>query len=235
MPLLAVGDAGKGRVLAFATDSSWRMGLTTAGQQGDASAFERFWERALRWLVKDPALDPSTIETDRERYGPGARIEVRARLRDARYQPIADREVTIGVVDADGNVQGSRVERTEGEGVVSVVADAPRKPGAYGVAVWEPAADGKVLLVEQGIVVEASGDELSSPQADPEVLRALAKSTSGRHFDELADVELAALDRSRTRSLGTSTSAPFSSPWFFVVLVALLGLEWALRRAWSLR
>jgi hypothetical protein len=175
------------------------------------------------------------LETDRERYGPGGRIEARARLRDARYQPIADRDVTIGVVDAEGRAQASRRARTDGEGAVTVVVEAPSKPGAYGVAAWEAEADRTSVLVEQGIVVEASGDELSSPQADPEVLRALAAATSARSFGDLADVDLSKLDRSRTRSLGTSASAPFSSPWFFAVLIALLALEWALRRAWSLR
>ena len=235
MPLLAVGHAGKGRVLAFATDSSWRMGLTTAGQQGDASAFERFWERALRWLVKDPALEPSTIETDRERYGPGARIQVRARLRDARYQPLVDQAVTLGVIEGSDVAQRGQAVRTDADGVVSAVLDAPLTPGAFEVGAWTSSPEGTTVIVAEPVVVEASGDELSDPQAVPEVLRALSASTSGRYFDDPDDVRLSALDRSRTRSLGTRSAAPFSSPWFFAFMVALLGLEWALRRAWSLR
>jgi hypothetical protein len=85
------------------------------------------------------------------------------------------------------------------------------------------------------VVIEASGDELSDPQATPEVLRALAAATSGQFFADAGDVQLSKLDRSRTRSLGTRSAAPFSSPWFFALLIALFGLEWALRRAWSLR
>jgi hypothetical protein len=143
--------------------------------------------------------------------------------------------VTIGVIDGEGHAHGTRSARTDGEGAVSAIVDAPAKPGAYGVAAWESEGGQATVLVEQGIVVEASGDELSNPQADPEVLRALAAATSARAFGDLGDVDLSKLDRSRTRSLGTSASAPFSSVWFFIVLVALLALEWALRRAWSLR
>ena len=45
------------------------------GARGDASAYERFWDRALRWLARDPLLDPAHIETDRERYGPGGVLQ----------------------------------------------------------------------------------------------------------------------------------------------------------------
>jgi len=233
MPVLAVGPAGKGRVLAFGVDTSWRMGLTTAGQQGDASAYERFWDRALRWLVHDPTLEPSLIESDRERYGPGAPIVARARLRDARYQPLADRTVTLGVVDGAGHLLGHAEVQVDGEGGARAQLASPRTPGAYRLVASEP-RDGSVLA-EEGILVEASGNELADPRPSPENLRALSKATGGRYHTEGATVRLAELDRSRARSLGTSTSAPFSSPWFVALLVALSALEWALRRAWSLR
>jgi hypothetical protein len=189
----------------------------------------------MRWLVKDPTLDPATIETDRERYGPGGRIEVRARLRDPRYRPLSDREVTLGLLSASDSAHASESARTDAEGVVSVVLDAPRTLGAFQVAAWETTDQGRNVLAVEPVVVEASGEELSDPQAAPEVLRALSTSTSGEHFDEPSGIELSKLDRSRTRSLGTRSSAPFSSPWFLALLVALFGLEWALRRAWSLR
>ena len=54
-------------MLALGADSTWRWSLTTAGLRGDASAYERFWDRALRWLARDPLLDPAHVETDRER------------------------------------------------------------------------------------------------------------------------------------------------------------------------
>src|SRR5690606_19454130 len=91
LPVLVLGAAGRGRTLALTTDTTWRWGMTTGGASGDASAHERFWDRAVRWLARDPALEPARITSDRERYGPGARAAVTGQLADPRYAPYADR------------------------------------------------------------------------------------------------------------------------------------------------
>ena len=57
-PVLAVSDVGKGRSLALLTDSAWTWGFQAAGAGDDGRAFQRFWEGAIRWLVRDPALTP---------------------------------------------------------------------------------------------------------------------------------------------------------------------------------
>ncbi|HBQ09786.1 MAG TPA: hypothetical protein DEF51_00880, partial [Myxococcales bacterium] len=68
LPVLVLGTAGEGRTLALTTDTTWRWGITTGGETGDASTYERFWDRAIRWLSRDPALEPARVTTDRERY-----------------------------------------------------------------------------------------------------------------------------------------------------------------------
>jgi uncharacterized membrane protein len=232
MPVLALGLAGRGRVLAFTSDSSWRWSITTAGRRGDASAYDRFWDRALRWLARDPRLDPAHVETERERYGPGADIAVKARLRDSSYAPLAERDVRLSVVDFDGVVRGQeRTVHTDAEGAVSTTLAGPLGPGAY--QVW--ARDGETVIAEQGFIVEAGGDELADPRPRPELLQAIARATSGHFYRADEAPKLDALDRTRARSLGTAVSTPLDSPWFFALLVALLGLEWTLRRAWGLR
>jgi uncharacterized membrane protein len=67
-PVLVVGDVGKGRSLAMLTDTAWHWGLPAAGEGDDGRAFQRFWENAMRWLVRDPALTLLRIELDRVEY-----------------------------------------------------------------------------------------------------------------------------------------------------------------------
>src|SRR5690606_5391370 len=95
LPVLAVGHAGEGRVLALMADTSWRWGMSTAGETGDASAYDRFWDRALRWLTKDPARDPARLATDRERYAAGGRVRVHGEARDEVHEPYASRELAL--------------------------------------------------------------------------------------------------------------------------------------------
>jgi uncharacterized membrane protein len=233
MPVLAVGTAGQGRTLALGADSTWRWSITTAGLRGDASGYERFWDRALRWLARDPLLDPAHIETDRERYGPGARMQARMRLRDARYQPLADRELETLVLDMSGAVQRKQPLQSDPEGGASAELQVPLDPGAYRLAVRDPDSD--AIVAEQGFAVEAGGDELADPTPRPDVMAAIARATGGSHHRDEDAPELDEFDRTRTRALGTVVRAPFASPWYFALLIALFGIEWVLRRAWGLR
>jgi uncharacterized membrane protein len=233
MPVLAVGSAGRGRVLALGADSSWRWSITTAGRRGDASAYERFWDRALRWLARDPLLEPAHIETDRERYGPAAPLKAKMLLRDDRYQPLANRALDLLVLDMQDSIVSRQALHTDAEGTASAELRVPKDPGAYRVAVRD--ADVAAFNAEQGFVVEAGGDELADPRPRPDVLREIARVTGGTFHDEASAPPLDLFDRTRTRALGTVINAPFATPWFFALLVLVLGLEWALRRAWGLR
>lgn len=233
LPVLVTGTAGRGRVLALMTDTSWRWGITTGGMGGDASTYERFWDRALRWLARDPALEPARVTTDRERYGPRSRIRIDASLSDERYVPLAAREVRLAIRGDGDRVLSDATVRTDAEGRASVTVEAPSEPGAYRVlAVAEHAQ----LLAEEVFVVEAGGDELADPRPRPELLQALSEATGGEAFgDPERAPDLADLDASRVRSLGIVTERPFATAEAFLVLVALYGAEWILRRRWGAR
>ncbi len=233
MPLLAVGTAGRGRTLAFGTDTSYRWGISTGGATGDASAYERFWDRAIRWLTKDPTLEPAQITTDRPRYGVGADVRVTAVLRDARYEPLAGRTVRLALVSADGSeVEGQEVV-TDANGAAEVTLDGPELPGGYRAVAR--LADEVTPLAEEGFVVESGGDELARPAARPEVLAELSERTRGSAYRIEDAPALDRFDTTRTRSLGTESLAPLSSFWAFLALVLLFGAEWILRRAWGRR
>ncbi len=234
LPVLVAGEAARGRVLALMTDTSWRWGIASAGQSGDASAYERFWDRAIRWLSRDPALDPARVTTDRERYGPGARVRVDAALSDARYVPLAARSVTLAILDGEGATLASGSARTDADGEAHATLDAPDVAGGYRVrASLEGEAD---ALAEDVFVVEEGGDELADVRARPDLLRALAEATDGTYYADVGDApELDAIDATRVRSLGVVTERPFASAWAFALLVALFGAEWIVRRRWGAR
>jgi uncharacterized membrane protein len=233
MPVLAVGTAGRGRTLALATDTSWRWGITTGGSTGDPSAYERFWDRALRWLTHDPALEPAHVTTDRERYGAGARIRVEALLRDDSYEPLADREVRLAIVDDAGDELAARDVVADGRGEARARLEGPRVAGGYRVVAR--LAGAVEALCEEGFVVETGGDELADPRSRPETLRELAERTGGTFHTAEDAPALARFDTTRTRSLGTHTFAPFGTGWSLLGLVVLFGAEWLLRRAWGRR
>src|SRR5690606_21565103 len=91
-------------------------------------------------------------------------------------------------------------------------------------------------LAEEWLVVEAGGDELADPRADPALLRELAEATGGTFYPSPDDApSLADLDTTRTRSLGIVSEEPLSGGWAFLLLVAFFAGEWFLRRRWGRR
>ncbi|MBK6578070.1 MAG: hypothetical protein IPG17_18100 [Sandaracinaceae bacterium] len=252
LPILVAGRAGEGRVMALTVDTSWRWGMTSAGESGDASAYDRFWDRALRWLSKDPTLDPARVMTDRERYAAEGRVRVDGVIRDEVHSPYASRELTLLVMPAEGEVPlTSRSVTTDASGAFSTELVAPRQPGGYRVVVRElagapraadPAAaagpagvEPPAELASEWFVVDQGGDELADPRPRPELLRALTERTGGTFTDASSRPALASFDTRRTRSLGVATSFPFESWPALVALVALLLLEWGARRRWGRR
>jgi len=234
MPILAVSEHGRGRVLALAIDSSYRWGLATAATTGDGSGFERFWDRAVRWLARDPALEPSQVITDRERYGLGARIRVEVLARRPSYEPLAGERVRVAVVDEAGTTTHHEEIALDAEGRAVVSIDGPVRVGVFRIIASLVSDDSQ--LAEEAFVVEASGDELADPRPRPELLRRLAELTEGR-FIASADSapRLSSFDLTRERSLGLVTDQPFRSPFAIGALLALLGAEWVVRRRLGLR
>jgi uncharacterized membrane protein len=234
MPVLSVSTPGRGRALALTTDSAYRWSMATAGRTGDASVYERFWDRALRWLARDPLLDPAQISTDRASYGPGAALRAQVWLRDELYRPRTPGPFRIVLSDDRGQVQREIEVETDGQGRGEVPLTAPARPAAYTLAVF---VEGSTqALAEQGFIVEAGGDELADPRARPDLLRTVARETGGEFYPSPSDIPAAELlPSTRSRVLGSDVYAPFASFWFFALFVALFGTEWFLRRRLGLR
>ena len=234
LPVLVLGAAGRGRTLALTTDTTWRWGMTTGGASGDASAHERFWDRAVRWLARDPALEPARITTDRERYGPGARASVTGQLADPRYAPYADRAIALRLLDSAGQERAAVETRTDREGRVEAELALPADEGAYRIEAR--LAGATEALAEEWLVIEAGGDELADPRANPALLRELTEATGGTFYPSPEDAPaLADLDTTLTRSLGIVSHEPFGGGWAFALLVAVFAGEWFLRRRWGRR
>lgn len=232
LPILTVGAAGRGRVMALGSDTSWRWGMTTAGETGDGSAYERFWDRSLRWLARDPSLDASKISTDRPRYARGGAMRVEVLLRDDGYAPEAERALRVSLLDQAGRELETSELLTDAEGRAHAELVAPEHPGGYRVTLL---AEGELSArAEEGFVVEEGGDELADARPSPEFLRGLSEATGGVHHASASTAPaLEDFEATRSRSMGLVEVAPMASPWAFFFVVAVLLGEWGLRRRWG--
>jgi uncharacterized membrane protein len=232
LPVLAVGRFGRGRTLAFATDSSWHWSMPTAGKGGDSSVYDRFWDRAVRFLTRDPLLDPAHVTSDREAYTPNARMLISALARDESYRPLARAGLRLELQSASGALQSHAEVSADQAGQVRATMQAPDQPGVYRMLLRA----GEQVLAQAPFLVELAGVELARPSPDPALLKQLAQRSGGRFFDEPESApDLERLDSSRTTSLGSERHAPFGQPLWVVLAVAFMMFEWWLRRRWGER
>ena len=247
-PVLAVADAGKGRTLALTTDTAWHWGFLAAGGGDDGRTFQRFWEGAIRWLVRDPALTLLRIELDRVEYRRGQPASARVRTLHADYTPAAGLAVSLHLAPISGgqgpapgqapvdnkdrpndNATGERtieaVSNKEGEAHFEL---AGLPAGAFRLTA-RATIDGVALTEEQTFVVRPEGREFEDVISHREVLRELAAATGGEFFeDKLGNPTVRKPREVRAGSLRSVEL--WSNPLLLTVAILLLASEWALRR-----
>ena len=231
VPVLVVGAAGRGRVAAMTTDASWRWRFAADDTTVGSDEYELFWDRMVRWLTRDPLLEPARISTDRERYGIGGELAVSGRLRDEAYRPMKKARVELHYQPASDDKPVAVVDADQ-DGQIQTTLRAPGEPGAYEVVA---SVEGKEVAREV-FIVEESGDELADLEAMPEQLQAVAAQTGGRVFLGTKDVPaLSELASTSRRAAGLVSKQPLSNPWFIFLTVIALGATWVLRRRWGRR
>jgi uncharacterized membrane protein len=231
LPILVVGETGRGRSAALMTDATWRWRFAADDVTVGSDEYELFWDRMVRWLTRDPLLEPARISTDRERYGMGADIEVSGLLRDERYNPLKDAGATLRFEPSEGDAPAAIVE-TDEEGQLRATLPAPTESGAYEIV----ASVDEKEVAREVFIVEESGDELADLETLPGELQALAERTGGRAFLGVGDVPaLSELASTTRRAAGLVSKQPLSNPWFIFLAIAVLGATWVLRRRWGRR
>jgi uncharacterized membrane protein len=230
-PILVVGEAGRGRSAALLTDESWRWRFAADEVTVGSDEYELFWDRMIRWLTRDPLLEPARVSTDRERYGMGAEMVVSGRLRDPRYEPMKRARVALNFTPGDEDAQAVVVD-TDGDGELRATMAAPTEPGAYEVV----ASVDDEEVAREVFIVEESGDELADLEVVPEELEALAEQTGGRVFLGVDEVPaLSELASTSRRAAGLVSKQPLSNPWFILLTIVILGTTWVVRRRWGRR
>jgi uncharacterized membrane protein len=231
-PLVAVREVGAGRTLAVATDGSWRWGFGAAeGGQGNR-AYLRFWNSALRWLVRDPGLAPLQVEPESPAVEPGAPVGVSIEARAPDWGPAAGRRVSAELVSEDGRAV-SRAEGIADEDGNVRLALVPPGPGAYKIVAR--GEGGGAETATAAVAVRGAGPEDADAAPRPELLSAVAEATGGRFAalpgDGLPQLQLADPE---VVEIGRRKAVPIWDRWWVLgALAATLAAEWILRRRWG--
>ena len=233
--LFAVQQIGKGRTMAFTSDTTKDWGTkfeTTWGRSGDETDncyFCRFWNNTVRWLAAGRVARKAgslAIALDRSQspVGAVARVSMPAR------SPAEPAALEFVVRDPKG------VERPLGAtwqaGAQAWNAEfVPDMTGDWLVRARYRTVDGRPGLVSAGLWVHAADAETFATAANTAAMDALAAATGGRRLTDANAAEILAPLASREVPVIWKREEPaWDTPWLLILLVGLLSAEWLVRR-----
>ena len=228
-PVLAIQRFGRGTAALLGVQDTWLWQMHASIPLDDLT-HETLWRQLLRWSL-DGVPERVEVAAAPSRVGPGEPVTIQARVSDETFLDANDAVVIARIVTptgrtieqpltwtmrGDGGYEGRFV--AEETGMYRLEAEARRGRDTARAA---PAA---LLVDDYGADVEQA--ELRAP-----LLRRIAAETGGRYYP-LAEAGRLADDVLYTESGVTVRESRdlWDMPAVFLVLVLLLGGDWAYRR-----
>lgn len=247
--VLAVQDIGKGRSMAFTSDTTrtwgrdfetlWGEPIRPGGvldeQNCDSRYYRQFWVNAIRWLANGRigrTNNPVTLELAQSYCSPNESVPARLKVRDADTREIANAEVSLTL--SAGGKTNAPVRAHYDSASQSYLADLrPEAAGVFTVTAaaklnGNPVGDDRQLLVAESVDLE-----MADLRARPDFMASLANNSGGKTFTAgpesgspayvFANAPAPTIEYRRK---------PFwdKAVWMALILGLLAG-EWALRRS----
>jgi uncharacterized membrane protein len=236
LPVIAVREYGAGRVMAVMTDYTWNWNFLAVGEGLSNKPYQRFWENAVRWLLRDPEMRLISLTADKGKVKPGGQVTAMLEVLDETYNPTDQAEVKIEVEEQPA---GSNLPLPEpehyGKGKYRV-AVTPLKAGGYrlrATAVLQGRPLGQAEMI-----FEASEDspEWRDVMPRPETLAMISRATGGKAITAAGNPGSFAFIRSRQEQVIGQRDLPVWDNWpVFTLCFLMLTAGWYFRRKWGLR
>ncbi|GIW93089.1 MAG: membrane protein [Pirellulaceae bacterium] len=238
-PLLVAQEYGRGRVLAFAGDSTYRW-----WQHGHQQEHKRFWRQAILWLAhrdEDPRSEV-WIKLAQRRFPPQVPIELTAGVRSPTGDPESDAQLEMLLYTVDG--QQRSIELRQQEDHWSGTVEGLELPGDYRLEATARRAGQVIGKTELTFQVLDTDIERSVLAADPDQLARMAHITRDVGGQLVAPEQLAQIIESLKERRPEETlsmqrrwrlgDTPWDAAALFLVIVGCWSGEWFLRRKWGL-
>jgi uncharacterized membrane protein len=231
--VLAVQQIGRGRTMAFTSDSTvdWGTEFQTiwGPGQADNSYYRKFWNNTVRWLAADRIArkgGQAVIETSSPQAAPGETVLVRVPA----ASPTTHAGLELALIDADKKKSNLPLQWNGAQHCW----EANLTPAAEGELVIEASyrnEEGERVTTRSGVSVRHDQTEEVAVAARAELMEELAAATGGVVVDEKSVGEV--LDRIAAKALPVTwkRNIPLWDRWWLLLpILILVVLEWVVRR-----
>ena len=229
-PVLSYQRYGRGKALALATQDAWlwRMHATMAVED---TTHRTFWRRLLRWLVDD-VPDRVELSVSQDSVEAGQPITFVADVRDKEYAPVNDAGVMAHVTTPSGKVEDVPLEWSVAKAGEYKAVFTPAENGKYSVRVAATRAGEELGSNAANLVAGPSVSEYFDAGMRAPLLRRLADETGGKFYTASDTASLAeAISYSGRGVTVVDERDLWDMPIVFLLLLGVIGSEWAFRRA----
>ncbi len=230
LPLLVRQNYGRGRSMIFASGGTWRWRMWLPS---DDDRHDIFWRQMLRALVVDSA-GPVRLTTDRSNYADETRVQLRAEVRDKRYEPANNARVSATVIPEEGPSRTLALRPSSSEqGVYEAEVDAANL-GVYLVETVAHLGDERLGADTLHFRREGGVAEYFHPERNTSLLARLADQTGGSYWelDELDGLP-SEIGFSEAGITTREVLDLWDMPALFLLLFLLRAAEWLLRKRWG--
>ncbi len=221
---------GAGRTLYIGHDESWRWRYDI----GDLY-HQKFWNQVARWIMEPsfPVEDKYVaLDTGPLMYKPGDRARIRARLKDAEGRLLLNAKAEAQIFSQGEKVASVALEADSNSGGIFRGETSALTEGEYEINVRVDGLPEDQMKAKTFFTVQASGGgEMANLAANEELMRNVADGSGGQFFREEEIDRL--IDRLKPLSKGRIVETElllWQSWWWFVPIVLLLTIEWAVRK-----
>ena len=238
-PLLVAGEFGRGRVLSFAADSTYRWWM-----QGQQLRHKQFWRQAMLWLLgRDSLQEGFRLVLDRRRLLRGEEETVGIEWVGGSSNKPIPMEMTLEL-SRDGKWLRNLESQPSTDNRRQTRLQDLDEPGLYRLALKANGEDGTNYATDVAFLVRDESRELNTPMADWQMMRNIAAASElagGRLIgpDELQDAlqwlrERQSESRVTTLEKRRLGDGVWDSWLYFALFCGVLTLEWACRKRWQL-
>ena len=235
-PLLVAGQYGSGRTIYMGFNGTWRW--RKVGH--NAEYFKRFWIQTTRYLIEGRSLEGRRrgyVEADKSRYQLGDKVEITVRdLKDENFTPYALEEITV-IVTSEGEQPVERVlKKVPNQDGVYQGKHTVKSTGRHVVQVQMPTSTGIPPTVQTAYDVTLPTVETNEVALNKPLLVELAKASGGGYYDidEISKIPARIPEKIRHSEFPDKPRLLWDTNRLLLLLVALLSIEWAMRKGFKL-
>ena len=230
LPMLSMQRFGRGTASVFAPQDSWLWKMHANIPVEDLTHVT-LWRQLARSLTEE---SPERVEIAAlpARVAPGEPVELRARVVDAQFIDVNDASVVAHVTTPSGRMTDVPLEWALAENGAYSGRFVAEEAGVYAIGADARRGTDTSRAVSAALLADDQGADVEQAELRASLLRRISKETGGRYYP-LADAARLAEDVQYTEAGVTVRDSLdlWDMPSVFIVLVLLLGAEWALRRS----